>query len=180
MNLIFISGTPYQGVLGPPGLLDVCHNVQLCPLTPEKKSERWVLVHICTIQNISGDYCFLQEVLVYVGLLLDPLGKRILILQDLLLLPPPSFPKWPCPVTLAVSTKAALPPAYTRHLPFLSAQKLQHDCWTCRLDSRNTEHIITMNNIRITHAFNTLYNSTKDPEVPDLFSWLRLYNWFCY
>ena len=38
------------------------------------------------------------------------------------------------------------------------------------------EDIIVMNNISITHDFNTLYNSIKDPEIPDLFSWLRLYN----
>lgn len=85
------------------------------------------LIEVGTIRNISGDYCFLQEVLVHVGLLHDPFGKRILILQDLLL-PPSSFPKLPCPVTLAVSTKPALPPGYICHLPLLSAQKLQqHD-----------------------------------------------------
>lgn len=63
-------------------------------------------------------------------------------------------------------------PSSCLHTPpsFLSAQKLQHDCWTCRLTQGIQEHIITMNNICITHAFNTLYNSTKDPEVPDLFS----------
>ena len=76
-----------------------------------------------------------------------------------------------------MSHKPARPPGYKGHLPYYKLRTSNNTtAEPATLTQGIHEDIIIMNNILITHAFNTVYNSTKDPEIPDLFSWLRLYN----
>ena len=63
------------------------------------------------------------------------------------------------------------------HFPSLNYQLRPSNSMTTELATLTQgmpKYIIIMKNV--THTFNTLCNSTKDPEIPDPFSWLRLYN----